>query len=98
MSLLVQIRISTSDIADVALEVLDIHRVESNNGRIEPDIHLCHTIAEVVWPSVLGQICLCSIERLEEDIDILLIRFLRSEYCQKIQRSADLTYVANPDL
>ena len=37
----VQVRIPGADVADVALEVLDVDGIEADDGRVEPHVGLC---------------------------------------------------------
>jgi len=62
------IRVSGPDVADVAFEVLDIHRVEADYGWVETDICFCYFGAVVVWSigSVGGEVFLDAVEGGEE--------------------------------
>ena len=57
-----QIGITTSDIADITFEMLNIDRIETNDGRVQSDIHLCHAVTKVVRSVVFAKICFRSIE------------------------------------
>ena len=67
--LLVKIRVAAADVADVALEVLDVDCVEAHNGRVEAHVLLRQAVAEVEGPAGFGEICLCAVERGEEGFD-----------------------------
>ena len=85
-------RVSASNVPDIALEVLDVDDVESNNGlyypsptitfayadtyRIKSNISFCNSIAVVVRAGRFGEVCLCSIEGFEQLCYILLVSFL----------------------
>lgn len=49
----VQRRITRSDIADVAFEMLNVDGVETNNGGVETNVGFSYVLAEVVWRRVL---------------------------------------------
>lgn len=49
---LVQIRISRPDVANVALEVLHVNRVEADDRGVQPHICFCDVGAEVVRTGV----------------------------------------------
>lgn len=74
-----QIGVSTADVADVALEVLDIYCVKADDGREEANVLLCQTVTEVVGTAGLCEVCFGTVQRLEELGDSLLIRFLGSK-------------------
>lgn len=71
-------RIAASDVADVALEVLDVDRIEADNGRVEPDVGFGDVLAKVVWAGVLGEVGFCLVQMLEEGLDVLFVGFLRA--------------------
>ena len=71
-------RIAASDVADVALEVLDVDRIEADNGRVEPDVGFGNVLAKVVWVGVLGEVGFCLVQMVEEGLDILFVGFLRA--------------------
>ena len=53
IDILVQVRVSAPNVADIALEVLDVDCVEANDRCVQSHIRLSQTIAEVVWASGL---------------------------------------------
>lgn len=73
---LVQIGISAANISDVALEVLDVDGVEADDGRIEADVGLGDLVAEVERSRRFSEVGFGAVERFEELLDILLVRFL----------------------
>lgn len=44
-------RISTSDISNVALEVLNVNGVKTDDGGVKTDIGLCQSISKEIWSS-----------------------------------------------
>lgn len=72
-------RITTADIADVALEMLNIDGIESNDGGEQTHVGFRQLITKVVWSAIFGKLGFRPIERLEQSRDILLICFLRAE-------------------
>jgi hypothetical protein len=74
--LLVEIGVSTADIADVALEVLHVNGVEAENCGEEADVLLCEAVAEVEGAARLGEVFFRTIQRFEELGDSLLVGFL----------------------
>jgi hypothetical protein len=68
--------ITTADITDVALEVLDIDGIEANDGRVQPDIALGDIFAPVERVGVLGEVLFDAIERFEERQHIAFVGFL----------------------
>lgn len=92
--LLVDCRISAANVSNVALEMLHIDNIESNDSlrmsgiatstsKIgtdceEPHVCLCHSITVVVGTRRLCQILLNTIERFEELSDSFLICILGS--------------------
>jgi len=77
----VQIRVAGADVADVALEVLDVDGVKADDGRVQAHIGLGDVGAVVVRAAavlgVLGEMGLGAVERLEQRVHVLLVRFLR---------------------
>ena len=74
---LVQVRVATANIPDVAFEVLYINRIEADDCRVETHICLGNVLAIVVRTRRLGKLSFCAVERGEEDFDVLLVRILR---------------------
>lgn len=75
---LVQRWVSGPDVAQVALEVLHVHDVEADDGRVQSDVGLRDVLAEVVWTCGRGQVFLDPVERVEELRDGFLVSGLRS--------------------
>jgi len=69
-------RVPVSDRTQVALEVSDVHRVETNDRHKQPDIRLCKRIPDEIV--LAGQHLLEAIETLKERVHRLLVRLLRS--------------------
>ena len=76
---LVDCWIATSYIADIALEMLHINRVESNDGCIESNVGLSDGRTEVVWFSIFDEVFLDAIQGYEEWMDGLLVSILGAE-------------------
>jgi hypothetical protein len=76
----VQVRVAGADVADVALEVLDVDDVEADDGRVEAYIGFGDVFAEVVWSFFafrLGfQVGFGAVERGEELVDGFFVCFL----------------------
>ena len=70
--------IAAPDVADVALEVLDVDRVEADDGGVEPDVGFGDVCAEVVWACGAGEVCFRLIEVFEERPDVVFVGFLRA--------------------
>lgn len=66
-------RIPTSNIPNITLEVLHIHRVEPNDGNKQSDIHLSQHVSEPVWTRVAGEVLLCAVEGFEEGGHVALV-------------------------
>lgn len=73
-----KVRVSTADVADVALEVLDVHWVEANDGGEKADIGFSQTITKVKWTFRLCEVCLRMVEGLEQGVDVFLVGLLCS--------------------
>lgn len=59
-------RIARADIADVALEVLDVDGVEADDGRVEADVDFREARAVVVGAWGGGEVGLDAVEGVEE--------------------------------
>lgn len=95
-----QVRVSTANVTDITLEVLDIDGVEADDGGEEADISLAQLVTKVEGTTRLGKIFFRTIKGLEQSLDILLVGFLSAE---KVLAWVDgllkrYTYVAKPDL
>lgn len=77
----VQMGVARPDVPDVALEVLHVHDVEADDGRVQADVCFRDGAAVVVRPGVLGglllQVRLGFVEGVEELAHGFLVRFLR---------------------
>lgn len=69
-------RVPAPDIAEIALEVLYIDWIETNDGRVEAHVGFCQAVTEVEWPTGFGEVCFCTVEGLEELGDSLFVGFL----------------------
>ena len=70
-------RIPGSDIPDVTFEMLHIHWIEADDGRVQTHIRLCDSIAKVKRIGLLRQVFFGTIEGGEELRDSFFVRFLR---------------------
>lgn len=71
---LVQARVAAANVANVALEVLHVHRVEARQRHVQPDVRLGEGLAEEVRAVGLrGEVLLCAVEGLEDADDALLV-------------------------
>lgn len=61
-----EVGISAADIAEVALEVLNVDCVEADDGREQTHVGLGKTVAEVERSRRLCEVCFCAVERFEE--------------------------------
>lgn len=73
---LVDGREAGADIGQVALEVLHVDGIESDDGRVETHVGFGDGLAKVVWAWRAGEVLLYLLERLEQDLHVLLVRFL----------------------
>ena len=71
--------IAGPDVADVALEMLDVHRIEADDGGVEPHVGLGELRAKIVRIGVRGEVGFGAIERSEEGLYAFLVGFLSSE-------------------
>lgn len=70
----VQSRVPGANIANVALEMLDVDGVEPDERHVQPDICLGELLAKVVWPAGLGRdVLLCAVEGFKEGVDVALV-------------------------
>lgn len=74
-------RVATANFTNVALEVLNIHCIETNDGRVQSDISLRNAIAIVEGPSGGGEMFFGSIERFEQSRHSAFIGFLGAVIC-----------------
>lgn len=73
---LVQARVAAADVANVALEVLHVHRVEARQRHVQPHVSLGDVLAEEVGALGLrGEVLLCAVEGLEDAGDALFVGF-----------------------
>ena len=81
---LMQCRITRSDIADVALEVLHVDRVEANDGSVEANVCFGDVGTKIVRRSVLSKVSFGAVKRGEKGLDRFFISFLRSSSCKPV--------------
>ena len=74
---LVQCRIAAADIADIALEVLNIHGIEADDRRVESNIGFRDVGAVVEGGGVGGEVGFDAVEGFEEGLDGVFVSFLR---------------------
>lgn len=72
----VQVGVAGPDVLDVTLEVLDVDRVESDDGGVESDVGLRDAVAKVERTVGPGKLGLGAVQGLEELQDVLLVRLL----------------------
>lgn len=71
---LVQTRVAAADVANVALEVLHIHRVEARQRHVQADVRLGDVLAQEVGAVGLrGEVLLSAVEGLEDAEDALFV-------------------------
>ena len=74
-----EVWVTSSDVPEVALEVLLVHGIKTHDGCVQSNVLLSHAISEVERTTLLLlEMGLCTIKRLEELCDVLLVRFLSS--------------------
>jgi len=74
----VQVGVAATDVTNVALEVLDIDCIESDDGRVETHIGFSQSIAKIEWAAGFGKVCFSTVQGLEQCLDVLLICLLCS--------------------
>jgi hypothetical protein len=52
-----EVRVSTADVAEVALEVLDVYGVEADDGCVQTDVLLRQAVAKVERTTGLCEVC-----------------------------------------
>lgn len=83
-------RIIMPDHTYIALEQRIVSRIEPDQRRIQPDIRVCNVLAEQVWRmSRLAHDLLNPIQRIEQRIDILLVRLLRRRKARLVHAVVD---------
>lgn len=73
-----KVRVSTADVANIALEVLDVYRVEADDGGEKADISLSQPITKVKWTFRFFKVRLRMVEGLEQGVDVFLVGLLCS--------------------
>ena len=71
-----EVRVAGADVADVALEVLDVDDVETDDGGVEADVGFGEAVAEVVGTRGSGELGFGVIEGFEEDGYVVRVGFL----------------------
>ena len=82
---LMQGRVAASDITDVAFEVLNVNRVEANNGRIETDVGFGDVFSKVIGIGIFCQVGLSLVQMFKKRMYSLFISFLST--VEKVSRS-----------
>ena len=103
---LVQRRVPGANVPDVALEMLHVHGVEADDGRVQADVGFGDGRTEVKGVGVLGEMGFRAVEGFEECFDGSLVRFLGTgsavsfdgTLTVEIGKVVILSYVAKPDL
>ncbi len=75
---IMQLRVSASDVSDVALEVLNVDRIEADDGGVEADVGFGDGGAEVIGRGVGGKVGFDAVQRAEEGVDSFFVGFLGS--------------------
>lgn len=71
---LVQARVAAANVANVALEVLHVHRVEARQRHVQPDVRLGEGLAEEVGTVGLRcEVLLCAVEGLKDAQNALFV-------------------------
>lgn len=76
LDILVQVGVATADVANVALEVLDVDSIEANDRCVEANIELGQLVTKVERTAGFGKILLCAVKRLEQSLNVLFVSFL----------------------
>lgn len=81
-----------ADVADVALEVLHVDGIKSDNGHVEPNVGLGDVLAKVIRPLDRRglQMRLRLVERLEQGDDVALVGLLRGGEARLVDAVVDL--------
>ena len=74
----VQSRISGADVADVAFEVLNINRVETDDGGVQAYVRFGNLFSEIERSRVLGQMGFGAVKRVEQGSKGFLVGLLGS--------------------
>lgn len=72
----VDVGVAISDHSNVALEVLYIDWVKTNNGWVETDVNLSQGSTEDVWATRFLQQCFNLVKALEDTLDMFIISLL----------------------
>lgn len=96
-------RVARANVTQVALEVLDIDRIEADDGGEEADVGLGDVFAKVVGAGRGGEVGFSAVEGGEELLDVAFVGFLRPGEGSVVRRyllraRSKVTYVAKPDL
>lgn len=74
-----EVWVAAADVADVALEVLNVNCVKPDDGGVEADVLLCQAVTEVERTAGFCEVCFGTVQRLEELSNSLLVRVLGSK-------------------
>jgi hypothetical protein len=69
-------REAAANVLDVALEMLHVHRIESDDGGVKSNIGLSHAVTEQEWSLAREKMLLHLLKRLEENLNVLFVCFL----------------------
>jgi hypothetical protein len=95
---LVKCWVSAPNVSQVALKVLDINGIKSDDGGVQTDICLGDVLPEVVWSRGRSEMSFNFIQRLEEHDHVLLISFLGGCEAGFVHAVVDTIVVPHVDL
>lgn len=72
------VRIPRANITDVALEMLNVDGIETNDGGIEAYIHFCEVFSKIELRCLFSKMSFDVVEGAEQALDCILIGFLCS--------------------
>ena len=70
---LMQRRIPRANISDVAFEMLDVHRIKADDGRVQSHIRFGDALSEIERRCLLREMLLCAVEGREERLNGFLV-------------------------
>ena len=94
----VQVWVSASNVPDVALEMLDVDRVEPDERHIKPNVCFGDLVPKVKGSTGYGEVGLGSVERLEESPNVAHIGFLRGGKAGLVYAVVDFVVCPGVDL
>ena len=92
--------VAASDVANVALEMLHVDRVEADDGRVQPEVGVCQSSPHHVRSRPRSESGFNAIQGLEQRLDRIDVRFLGPAWVRLSVRVRidTCTHVAKPDL